>query len=441
MLYYYDIIVSVKMRIRKIKFNDDILLGNLELNFLKPNGKPYENVVLVGENGVGKSTVLKLLDRIIGGPDRCYFYSFFEYEINDAIYCFKKIHPENKNDVQFQLYDKKNNICYMTGHLDDDYPSEARPNKQIVITSFPNGDDENSYNHEPKVIVEKLKKLQEEDCINFVFENIKHPENPILWADFFEKAKMSSFAKAFNSFFENMKYFGLGFNNQKEKVIGFSKFGKEFPIDSLSSGEKQIIERAVPFLEQMDDTKDNLCLIDEPEISLHPKWQSKVYYFYKNLFSDNTNKQKNQIIMASHSSAILKEALSNPNDTLVFRLINENGTIHAERIEHASFIDHITYAEVNYLVFGIPTPEYHNQLYCEIQNRFNKHKVKACDDFIASQPIYDVNLHEKASGYGTTNYSTLSTYIRNSIDHYNNGNDFTNEELETSIKLMQEILR
>lgn len=54
MLCYYDIIVSVKMRIRKIKFNDDILLGNLELNFLKPNGKPYENVVLVGENGVGK---------------------------------------------------------------------------------------------------------------------------------------------------------------------------------------------------------------------------------------------------------------------------------------------------------------------------------------------------------------------------------------------------
>ena len=110
MLCYYDIIVSVKMRIRKIKFNDDILLGNLELNFLKPNGKPYENVVLVGENGVGKSTVLKLLGRIIGGPDRCYFYSFFEYEINDAIYCFKKIHPENKNDIQFQLYDKKNNI-------------------------------------------------------------------------------------------------------------------------------------------------------------------------------------------------------------------------------------------------------------------------------------------------------------------------------------------
>lgn len=107
MLYYYDIIVSVKMRIRKIKFNDDILLGNLELNFLKPNGKPYENVVLVGENGVGKSTVLKLLGRIIGGPDRCYFYSFFEYEINDAIYCFKKYIQRTRMMFNFNCMIKK----------------------------------------------------------------------------------------------------------------------------------------------------------------------------------------------------------------------------------------------------------------------------------------------------------------------------------------------
>lgn len=438
---YYYIIVFDKMKIRKIKFNDDFLFGSLELNFLKSDETPYENVVLVGENGVGKSTILKLLYRIIGGPDRCYFYSSFEYEIQDAIYRFENLNNGINDDAQFQLHDIKNNICHIIGHLDNDYPSEARPNSQIVIASFSQSDGDDSHVHESNAIVEKLKSIQEEDCINYVFENIKHPEKNIAWTDFFETSKMSSFAKAFNSFFENMKYFGLGFNSKKEKVIGFSKFGKEIPIDSLSSGEKQIIERAVPFLEQMDDTKDDLCLIDEPEISLHPKWQSKIYYFYKNLFSDKTNKQRNQIIMASHSSAILKEALSNPNDTLVFRLINENGTIHAERIEHASFIDHITYAEVNYLVFGISSPEYHNQLYCQIQNKFNKHKVKACDDFIASQPIYDVNLHKKVSGYGTTNYCTLSTYIRNAIDHYNNGNDFTEEELEISIKLMQDILR
>ena len=439
---YYYIIVFDKMKIRKIKFNDDFLFGSLELNFLKSDETPYENVVLVGENGVGKTTLLNLLKQFVGGPERCYFYDFVEYEINGGVYQFERM-PEKVNGIaQFNFHDLTNKKAWLLdGFENEDYPDEGNPYIQNSIFSFSQNDKVYENEHNFEKVIERLKSIQEEDCINYVFENIKHPEKNIAWTDFFETSKMSSFAKAFNSFFEDMKYFGLGFNNQKEKVIGFSKFGKEFPIDSLSSGEKQIIERAVPFLEQMDDTKDNLCLIDEPEISLHPKWQSKVYYFYKNLFRDKTNKQRNQIIMASHSSAILKEALSNPNDTLVFRLINENGTIHAERIEHASFIDHITYAEVNYLVFGIPTPEYHNQLYCEIQNRFNKHKVKACDDFIASQPIYDVNLHEKVSGYGITNYSTLSTYIRNAIDHYNNGNDFTEDELETSIKLMQEILR
>ena len=69
------------MRIRKIKFRDDVLLGSLELNFLNSStDKPYENVVLVGENGVGKTTVLSLLKQFLARPERCYFYNFVEYE-------------------------------------------------------------------------------------------------------------------------------------------------------------------------------------------------------------------------------------------------------------------------------------------------------------------------------------------------------------------------
>lgn len=78
------------MRIRKIKFRDDPLLGSLELNFLKTTtGKPYENVVLVGENGVGKTTVLSLLKQFVNRPERCYIYGFVEYEINGKDYRFE----------------------------------------------------------------------------------------------------------------------------------------------------------------------------------------------------------------------------------------------------------------------------------------------------------------------------------------------------------------
>lgn len=47
------------------------ILGNLTLDFLKDDGKPYVNVVLIGENGSGKSTILNSINNRfkIGNPD------------------------------------------------------------------------------------------------------------------------------------------------------------------------------------------------------------------------------------------------------------------------------------------------------------------------------------------------------------------------------------
>ena len=51
-----------------------------------------------------------------------------------------------------------------------------------------------------------------------------------------------------------MEYFGMGFSDRHEKVIGFTKYGKQIDTQSLSSGEKQIIERtAKHFQIPLDD--------------------------------------------------------------------------------------------------------------------------------------------------------------------------------------------
>ena len=47
--------------IRKIKWNDHAILGNLELDFAKPDGSVYNTIVLAGENGTGKTTILERL--------------------------------------------------------------------------------------------------------------------------------------------------------------------------------------------------------------------------------------------------------------------------------------------------------------------------------------------------------------------------------------------
>lgn len=47
--------------IKKLKWNNYLSLGKLELDFSKPDGTVYNTIVLAGENGTGKTTILETL--------------------------------------------------------------------------------------------------------------------------------------------------------------------------------------------------------------------------------------------------------------------------------------------------------------------------------------------------------------------------------------------
>jgi len=92
------------------------------------------------------------------------------------------------------------------------------------------------------------------------------------------------------------------------KLKGFSKDEKimpifensadeEFNINDLSSGEKQLFLRTLSI--KMLEPKNSIILIDEPELSLHPKWQQRIIEVYKKIGENN------QIIIATHSPHIL----------------------------------------------------------------------------------------------------------------------------------------
>ncbi len=53
--------------ITKIDFKNHPILGNLSLNFCKQDGKPFKNVVLIGENGCGKTTILEQISNFFEG--------------------------------------------------------------------------------------------------------------------------------------------------------------------------------------------------------------------------------------------------------------------------------------------------------------------------------------------------------------------------------------
>jgi ABC-type molybdenum transport system ATPase subunit/photorepair protein PhrA len=48
------------MKILNLKFKEHPVLGNLELD-LTNNGKPAKSIIIAGDNGTGKTTLLKLL--------------------------------------------------------------------------------------------------------------------------------------------------------------------------------------------------------------------------------------------------------------------------------------------------------------------------------------------------------------------------------------------
>jgi predicted ATP-binding protein involved in virulence len=73
-------------------------------------------------------------------------------------------------------------------------------------------------------------------------------------------------------------------------------------------------------------------MTDEPKLSMHPKWQEKILQYYKNLFTENDGTQKAQLLFATHSEHVLKEALSNKNENLVIVLTDNSGVIQNKRI-------------------------------------------------------------------------------------------------------------
>lgn len=79
--------------------------------------------------------------------------------------------------------------------------------------------------------------------------------------------------------------------------------GRDVSIDALSSGERQIVIlfANVMFNRFTSESQENILIIDEPELSLHIKWQE--------IFIDTllTASEKTQFILATHSPDIVGE--------------------------------------------------------------------------------------------------------------------------------------
>ncbi len=446
------------MKITKVKWSNHPILGNLELDFTNATGLPYTTILLAGENGTGKTTVLETISTFLNNGSFEYF-EYINYTTNGQN--LKAIPVTGtgigrNNKAFYDITDGTNTVNMRTGNGTtfpevDNNPinirfggcviSKARAdfNTKPIKGTTTSKLDTSKYDLDKKNDFTSLKQLlvDLENQDNAAFVEINRQGNNQSYETFYPSSKIYRFKNAFDTFFDNLKYDKV-IDNGNEKSILFKKNGKSIPIDNLSTGEKQIVFRGSFLLRNSGQLNSAAIFIDEPELSMHPKWQLKSLQYFEDLFQP-IDERDAQLFLATHSEHILKSALLNKNRNLVIVMTEEEGIIKAKEIVAPRILPTITSAETNYLAFDIVSNDLHIELYGWLQDKTSNNTVKSCDDYIISQTPYNSTIHRKVSSFRSTSYESISTYIRNAIHHPDSGNTFTTQELRISIELLIEL--
>ncbi len=390
------------MMLPQIQFKNHPILGDLFLDFTSKSGKPYSKIFFVGENACGKTTILNEL----------YNYKHSEYIINKVINYGIVNHnaqPVNSSFKAIMLdYDFKYKIVL-------DEISKNISGKHL----FKN----NNFNNY-KLLLNLVLKPNKFNNTNELLDELKVINNSKI-----------------DNFFHN-EYSNEDITKYVSEFIGITevKNHKNLFIDKYCSGEQELILKLNYIKENLTLDIDYI-LIDEIETGLHPKWQLKIIDIINECVKFRGSKEQDvQFFIATHSENILKGALLN-DDALIIHLLKENDQVFANRIDKMSLVlPYKSFSEIQYLVFKIPSIEYHNELYAKLQSDLNLNSLKNVDDHILYSNFFNAELHLKKYIYKTTEYHTISTYIRNVIHHPESNYKFTDNELETSINLLREIL-
>lgn len=311
--------------ITNIQWDNDLILGDLNLSFTKDDGTPYKTIVLAGENGTGKTRILQTIATFLNLGTIEPFKSI-TYDIGGEKYT---ITPRDVN-ASIGFHDRtkegENTSTIVSGHKNDikkikedildirhygcayskarsgfnTKPVKSTTTQQLDADSYDN-DDTDDFTSIKQLIVDV--KAQDNSSLDKLISKGEYTS----YEDFHRTSKIFRFENAFNNFFDTIKFEGVDEEATDEKKVTFSKNEKNIAIDDLSTGEKQIVFRGAQLLKNSKNLNGGIVLIDEPELSMHPKWQSKVFDYYTGLFSQGGT-QMSQIFFATHSENVIQAA-------------------------------------------------------------------------------------------------------------------------------------
>ncbi|WP_341959892.1 ATP-binding protein [Planococcus maritimus] len=334
------------MIIKSIELKDNPILGDFNIDFCDVNGIPFETILLAGENGTGKSTLLNIIHNFFNielpnkqSSEKTTFVLEISYEELQMLYTSEHftsvlvglvptnqltitidhsiiqnwgaikstISCEDSSSAIFEGYVYTQGIAkdifktifsdvevnYTSGNINSTSTLDVDVATQFNIKSSP---------YLATEITQLLIDIEALDSSEFSEWAGNNPGK--LNSDGIRDKRMSRFKKAFNYMFPT-KRFKKVINSSNGKEVIFEENGKEISLNNLSSGEKQIVFRGSFLLKDKTSIKEAVVLLDEPEISLHPNWQLKIMDFYKMLFLDEGGEQTSQLIVATHSPFVI----------------------------------------------------------------------------------------------------------------------------------------
>ena len=391
--------------IEYIKFEDPKRIGNLELDFRNENKKACNTIVFAGENGSGKTLILKMIKDFQEGSylGECSPLKEIKYlDKNENVHVILRdeeaLYPRPEDGMSESDFNLERAELWIEKPYDIRAQkvlfSEARSGFEARLKRYEFQDShvENIYEKEGanySEVVRALIDMEEEDDREYIKYMKLNPQFEHTYEEYMRKnSRIERFKRAYSSMFEDLSYIGID-PKEDENTVYFMR------------GKQQIVFRGTDLLYHAENA--STIIIDEPELSLHPKWQEKILSFYTNLFTNEDGKQIAQLMIATHSQYIVQSAMNKANrdDVKIILLKKSDSGIEATTVDNV-LLGSYSSAEINYLAFGVEKREYHIQLFgalhntlCNIEESNVNNKIVSIDQYIKEYGEYDPEIHER----------------------------------------------
>lgn len=438
---------AMKKKVQKIVFKEsEVFKNNAQFTFFNEN--TAENDIpkitfLVGNNGSGKTSILNYLYNGLAEGKKGFYgstklkkgtkFNIFITNENPEIEVFVE-----QSGIRSSKYPEDIKIIF------DEVNTTFNIEKITAVTALTADEDKN-----PKERASDLGKM-----IPQLLANIKAEDDAYI-ADYISEhnnipnytKKLNRFTSAFDKMYAGSKSFKKILNEDGEKKIIFvDNLGNEVNMSSFSTGEKQIVFRVGNLLKNLKNLENGIILIDEPETSLHPKWQQKYIRFLLDTFDGLDI----QFIIATHSPYVLQGIKEGESVAIKIdrNKLDENGNDILEIGEKIGYypnsLNNPSINLINYLAYGIVDELLHIELFTalEVKNNVNYTSLKNIlnNNVNIPQKSHIATVSYGGINIGDTISEALPVFIRNCIHHPDERARNYSKELEVSINIMLDLI-